>query len=465
MNKIVKIVVLIMCILVDTFVVFIQAHPLNNNINVVKNNALFNSATPDKYDVEIDGFFYQITSIDNLELKVVGGDNVYCGDLVIPDEVDYRGKKFKITEIDNSCFRNSEVTTVKLGNNISSIGLYAFYGSTIREIEIPASVKTLYERSFGNCQSLTKLTISDGTDDLKFDDRWTNTNRFFENCPIQYLYIGRDIVNSNSSSERISIFGDLSKTTEIEIGPTVTNIGRCLFAGASKITSLRIPKSVKTLDEGAFDKCSSLKSVIFEDGEDTIIYTSGHGSIQTDNRAMFCDSPIEYLYIGRNFQHAYWDICSTAMFDYTPVKKLEIGSKVTTLIGLYYLRELSEIKIPKNVEKISFFTGCVNLRKIICESSIPPSFESDFGFDNIVFVEATLYVPKGCIDTYQKSEVWKKFFYITENDENAALSPIIADDNASITKIFDINGQLQSRLQKGLNIIIYSDGSVKKVIY
>lgn len=469
MNKAVKIVGLIMCILVGTLKGFIQAAPLNLNINVVKNNVLSNSATPEKYDLEIDGIFYQITSIDNLKLKVVGGENVYSGDIVIPDEVDYRGKKFQITSIDYQCFYNSAVTTVKLGDNISSIGSYAFYGSTIREIVIPASVKTLYEHSFDNCQSLTKLTISDGTDVLDFYSSSGNVPVYFVNCPIEYLYIGRNIDHWPWNPA----FEDLSNATEIKIGSTVTEFDNYLLSGASKITSLIIPQSVKILRNDAFNNCSSLKSVIFEDGEETVIYTSGRGSTETGggtggsvNYAMFCDSPIEYLYIGRNFQVASNYSSSGAMFDYTPVKKLEIGSMVTTLIALRNLRELSEIKLPKNVENVSSFSGCNNLRKIICDSSVPPSFKSEYSnFSNIVFVEATLYVPKGCVGTYQMAEVWKNFFEITEYDENAALSPVITDESVSITKIFDINGQLQTHLQKGLNIIIYSDGSVKKVIY
>lgn len=465
MNQTIKIVCLIMCFLAGTFEGFNQASPTK----VGKNNISSKSAIPDKYDLEIDGIFYLITSIDDLKLKVVGGENVYSGDIVIPDEVDYRGKKFQITAIDDQCFYNSAVTTVKLGNNISSIGNYAFYGSTIREIVIPASVKTLYEHSFDYCQSLTRLTISDGTDVLDFYSSSGNVPVYFVNCPIQYLYIGRNIDHWPWNPA----FGDLSKTTEIEIGSTVTEFDDYLLAGASKITSLKIPQSVKTLRHGAFDNCKSLKSVIFEDGEETIIYTTGQGSTETGggtgghvNYAMFCDSPIEYLYIGRNFQVSSNYSSTAAMFDYAPVKKLEIGSMVTTLIALRNLRELSEIRLPKNVENISSFSGCDNLRKIICESNIPPSFKSEYSnFSNIVFVEATLYVPKGCVGTYQKAEVWKKFFEITEYDGNAALSPVITDENVSITKVFDINGQLQLHPQKGLNIIIFSDGSIKKVIY
>ena len=146
----------------------------------------------------------------------------------------------------------------------------------------------------------------------------------------------------------------MSNATEIKIGSTVTEFDNYLLSGASKITSLIIPQSVKILRNGAFNNCSSLKSVIFEDGEETVIYTSGRGSTETGggtggsvNYAMFCDSPIEYLYIGRNFQVASNYSSSGAMFDYTPVKKLEIGSMVTTLIALRNLRELYEPKIRK----------------------------------------------------------------------------------------------------------------------
>lgn len=453
----VKIVCLVMCLLGGTYESLIQASSNNLNIDVVQNNVSSKAATPDKYDLEIDGIYYQITSIDNLELKVVGGENVYSGDIVIPDDVDYRGKKFQITAIDHRCFYNSEVTTVTLGNNISSIDNSAFYGSAIKEIVIPSSVKTLYEYSFDNCLSLKKLTISDGSDVLKFYTYSGNEPIYFRNCPIQSLYIGRNIDYWTLNPT----FDDLSNATEIEIGSKVTGFNDYLLAGASKITSIKIPPSVKYIGDCAFKDCTSLKSVIFEDGADLLTCGSGSGGNGTGgivNYSLFCDSPIEYLYIGRNF--------SSEPFNYAPIKEIEIGPMVTTLVSLENLRELSEIKLPMNVENISSFSGCDNLRKIICDRSIPPSFESEYSnFSNIVFVEATLYVPKGCVETYQIAEVWKKFFEIKEYDENAALSPVITDDKVSITKIYDIKGQLHSHPQKGINIIIYSDGSVKKVIY
>lgn len=128
MNTTAKIVCLSLCFLSSVYESLIQASSSKLNVDVIQNNVSSNAATPYEYDLEIDGIYYKITSIDNLELKVVGGKNVYSGDIVIPDEIDYRGKKFQITEIDDKCFYKSAVTTVQLGNNISLIGRYAFYG-------------------------------------------------------------------------------------------------------------------------------------------------------------------------------------------------------------------------------------------------------------------------------------------------------------------------------------------------
>ena len=149
-----------------------------------------------------------------------------------------------------------------------------------------------------------------------------------------------------------------------------------LLSGATKITSLKIPSSVKKLGKGSFDKCSSLKSVYFEDGNETLIYTSGRGSTETGggtggsvNYAMFCDSPIEYIYIGRNFQVSSNYRSSGAMFDYAPVKKIEIGPLVTNLIELCNLRELSDIELPNNVKELTSFSGCNNLSPTLTAES------------------------------------------------------------------------------------------------
>lgn len=72
MDMKVRLVIQIMCFFVCTFVGSIHASSNNLNFNVISNNSSVQPMTPNKYDLEVDGIFYRITSIDNLTLRVVG---------------------------------------------------------------------------------------------------------------------------------------------------------------------------------------------------------------------------------------------------------------------------------------------------------------------------------------------------------------------------------------------------------
>ncbi len=396
-----------------------------SNTNTTTSNAA--SASPEKYDLDIDGIYYCITSVDNLSVEVVGGENVYSGEIDIPDFVNYRGRQFRVTSIGDTCFLNSSITNITIGSNILTIG----------------------KRSFQNCKSLTSVVFSDGTDlltikyDFKHGGRYGNERgASFVNCPIQHLYIGRDI-----SPEKGFAFYGLSNASEIIIGPTVTKIHTNIWTGATKINTLKIPASVIYIGFSVFRECDELKSLYFEDGADNLNYNADIGS-----------KPIEYLYIGRNF------INYNPYLGSTMINKVDIGPQVTRLISLNDLSNLSEIKIPKNIEEIGSFEGCYNLRNIYCMNDNPPISDYDNVFDDVVFAMATLYVPKGRVETYQSAKIWKKFFEIKEFDENAASPTISVDENVGVVGIFDINGRRLSHTQNGLNIVKYSNGTVKKIV-
>lgn len=105
----------------------------------------------DSYDIEVDGLYYEITSISDLTVELVGGVGVYKGSIEIPSELEYRGKKLKVTSIGDEAFFKSNVTNVTIGENVESIGRKAFSKSAISKIVIPSSVITLGEYSFDDC--------------------------------------------------------------------------------------------------------------------------------------------------------------------------------------------------------------------------------------------------------------------------------------------------------------------------
>lgn len=408
---------------------------------------------PDSYDIEVDGLYYKITSISDRKVTLVGGEGVYNGSIEIPSELEYRGKKLKVTSIGGRAFYNSDVTDVTIGQNVKYIGRYAFSKSAISKIVIPSSVITLGESSFDYCSQLVDVNIEDGSQVLNIDYDSSNKAICFNGCPIRKLYIGRTIEIWHATK---SVFGDLSNTSEIEIGPYVTALNDCLLKGASKISSLKIPASVTYLGEGAFDGCVGLKSVIFEDGANTLKYTSSGGS-----DAMFHDSPLDYIYIGRDFNSS-----NCGLFINTPITKIDISASVTELVDFSYLDKLQEINIPSSVTKILGFGfyGCDNLSRIICNSTIPPTFETySEGFSNSAFANATLYVPTGCVKAYEDAKVWGNFFDIQELSSSGIneVSNVGKENHADV--FYDANGVRHKNLIKGLNITKTKNGIVKKI--
>ena len=85
------------------------------------------------YDIEDNGIYYNVVSLDEMTLAVAGGN--WVGDVVIPSSVIYNGRKFTVTKIESNAM-------VGLRGLVS-----VTLPSTIKEIE--ESAIYVYERSQG----------------------------------------------------------------------------------------------------------------------------------------------------------------------------------------------------------------------------------------------------------------------------------------------------------------------------
>ena len=75
----------------------------------------------------------------------------------------------------------------------------------------------------------------------------------------------------------------------------------------------------------------------------------------------------------------------------------------------------------------------------------------------------TVYVPKGTGDAYVRSAEFGYFYNIVEFDATG-IDKVATSTNAKEVSRYSANGQRLSAPAKGLNIVKYSDGSVKKVV-
>lgn len=91
---------------------------------------------------------------------------------------------------------------------------------------------------------------------------------------------------------------------------------------------------------------------------------------------------------------------------------------VVSCIGpsaFYFCFSLQTVSIPNTVLKISSeaFFHCSSLQRVHVESIDPPICE-DGAFSGINLRHCVLYVPKGSLHRYKKSETWRKFGKIKE---------------------------------------------------
>ena len=123
---------------------------------------------------------------------------------------------------------------------------------------------------------------------------------------------------------------------------------------------------------------------------------------------------------------------------------------------------LTSITLPSGVTEIgeSAFANCSGLTSIYVYAEKMPKLRTNM-FDGCDAKKCTVYVPKGTYDDYWLSE-FGYFENIVEFDPTGINNVITSNDAKELSR-YSVNGQRLSAPTKGLNIVKYSDGSVKKV--
>ena len=151
---------------------------------------------------------------------------------------------------------------------------------------------------------------------------------------------------------------------------------------------------------------------------------------------LFYYAPLETLYLGRNLSY---DSFSPFSINET-LTSVIIGDNVTSIgsEAFAYCSNLTAITIPNGVTSIGeeAFEGCSSLtevafgkglkkiasksfsecraiKKITIHATQPPTTDG-YIFDDVVYENAILYVPNGCVSKYQVMTGWSGFYNISE---------------------------------------------------
>lgn len=173
-----------------------------------------------------------------------------------------------IETIDECTFLGcSSLNEINIGSKVKTINKYAFSGcSALPSITIPQAVTTIGNNVFYNCTSLAKVTIADSETTLTFgynNISYYDSNPIFSSCPLNYVYIGRDITYQTSSSYGYSPFYRNTTLKEVKITDKETDISKNEFYGCTNLQTVTIGDGVTTIGSRAFSGCSSLKYFAF----------------------------------------------------------------------------------------------------------------------------------------------------------------------------------------------------------
>ena len=364
----------------------------------------------------------------------------YSGNIEVPEVVVHNGTSYNVTEVGNEAFYyGHELYSVKLPPTVSAIDTYAFYDCfnltqvnipegvkyinyctfggclALQEIIIPSSVTWIAQNAFVSCNNLTNVTCRAITPPLcassnsfpsqayanatlnvpslalsayQTADVWNNFShivastydftydnlQFVITSPTTAKVVGHVLpspagyyaIPSTANGYKVTevgnyAFQNCNQITEISIGDNVVTIGRVAFAGCSGLTSLTIPNSVTSIDMAAFMGCTGLTSVEIPN---SVTYVSGMA---------FSDcSSLTSVIIGENcrFNNSYsW---------------------------------------ASNV-----FKGTTNLTSVTSLSPEAWNMDAD-NFEQSVYENAQLWVPRGSKSSYQSTDSWNQFSSIKE---------------------------------------------------
>lgn len=165
--------------------------------------------------------------------------------------------------IGNSTFNGcTSLNEIILSSSLTSIGDSAFNNcSALTTINLPASLTTIGSFAFSNCTSIVRFidlpnleTL--GQDAFSISDSKTGSLAGIEN-------LGKITAINNAANKNTGCFRNQKSLVYAKLPNTLISIGNNAFDGCSALTSVVLPSSLETIGSSAFYHCSALANMNF----------------------------------------------------------------------------------------------------------------------------------------------------------------------------------------------------------
>lgn len=276
-----------------------------------------------------------------------------------------------VTSIGEKAFFScSDVKEVKLPASIKTIGAFAFANcSYLEKINLPDSLITLSESSFSGCRVLAgSLSLPDGIKEIP-------KGAFAYCSSLEEVILGEGVTAIGDNA-----FTDCSELKTVILSDSLESIGGFAFAACSDITAIAFPNGLASIGEFAFSKAMALESVIIPDsvktiGQGAFYYCSQLGTVELGkgieeigdaaflDTAVYNASPTNEIYVGNWF---------VGLKD-TGAIMLEISAGTIGIANsaLYGNQNITSVELPDSVQYIGKLSFAVsNINSIVIGSGV-----------------------------------------------------------------------------------------------
>ena len=313
---------------------------------------------------------------------------------------------------------------------VKSIGTFAFQGSGLTELNIPASLQTVDWSAFG-FSKLKKITVADGSQLQSINKEAFNGCKDLE----EFTFEGSSTLNkiqkdAFSGDDKLKSFVIPEKVTVLERGAfngasgletitfkqpaTITIIGEGAFQGAQALKKIELPSTVTTISKDAFNTCSSLTEIVVPASVTSIDPTGFQECAKLEkftvdkNNNVYSSVDGFLLSKDKKILKSFPPAKANTYYTMLPPTIETIGKQ-----AFYYVQALENVTIPEKVKKIEDFAfdrvGNLNTIAFLGKTPITDVAPSAFNPANVDKSKIDLSVRKDAKAAFDSDPLWSQF--------------------------------------------------------